>query len=179
MEIFLQILWWVWNIYSAFVFIEAAAVSLYLTGVRIEYTMGLLLLTSTMVLLINYGILSGMVWVLKKASDRVVKMMKEILPQKKNKKIRRSLQKLLKWLGRFERRVGEKVIKTVKKHPYGTLFLLNLVPYAPYLSIAAIIAAKIGKIRYGIFPILAGNGVKVIMIVMGVYKFGDLLKGWF
>lgn len=169
----MEIFWWLLDLYLTFTYTDAAVISSYTTGREEIYTLMVLLTISTSLILVNYWILGGIVKMVK----WMIKKIKKLLPGKRKKREeRQSRTKVSKITKKLNEWVNEWVISKVRKHRYLSLFLLNLIPYALFLSHATIVATKWWKIRYGIFVILAGNGVKVYFVVTLVYLIGDFLK---
>lgn len=111
--------------------------------------------------LLSYEILSGIFWFLR----RVFRTNFTINSLKRNRK--------KVWFTKIKPRTAswvKKIIEKAEANPYLVLFLFNLIPIIPYLTTITVVAVKFFRIRRGLFVILCGNGIKILVITLLAYK---------
>lgn len=94
-----------------------------------------------------------------------------------NVSFRRKKRKKNKWARKAKvtsRLFVRKLVKETKSHPCLILFVLNLVPFAPGLTLATVITVKVLKIPWGIAAVLAGNLLKVFFVTVIVFRINGL-----
>lgn len=163
----MNVFWYLFNWWLTWTYTDVAVIGRWRAGDAWIYTFSILLLASTILILASYGIFSGISQAWKGFFTPKIKN-----PDFKKKP---AVKYFLAWYAWWQKRPkisakwGKKIAETLGKHRYLTLFLLNLIPYVPYLSAATIAAAKLKKIPYAIWIILAGNTTKVFYMVALVY----------
>jgi len=173
----MSVLWYWLNWLLTWTYTDAAAIGRWKAGDAWIYTFSILLLASSILILVSYGIFSGISRVWKRFFTSKIEK-----PTFRKKRIVKFLLSLYAWWQKKSERVstkwGKRIAKAMGRHKYLILFAFNLVPYVFYVSAATIAAAKIKKVPYAVWPILAGNAVKVLYIVGLVYT-SPIWLSWF
>jgi len=120
-------------------------------------------------ILLPYGGISFIFWIFEKVFKRDLSFhIFNTFPQKSARyntlrvHTRRAKVKVLVWV--------RNSLKKVRSHPYLVIFLINLIPIFPWLTLGTIIATKILNIRWGILAVLAGNFVKILIEVWVIFQ---------
>jgi hypothetical protein len=164
MKVFLGVILWVWNTYTAFFFTELAIPSWYASGVPLGYTLIFLLSASTVSILGWSGIFSFIFWLLKMITG---------------KDIRKGVNfgKLNSWNQRIQEKWTEKILIAMGRHRYLTLFICNLIPI-PWLSTLSIGVGKYLKVNWLTTVVLLANTLKICGEIFFVYWFLPWLFSW-
>lgn len=81
-----------------------------------------------------------------------------------------------KFVGNLKSKLVEKFIEILAKRKYFLFFVCNTIPGVPFLPTATVAAAKLTKSQGAFWIILAGNIVKIYILVTTIYHIGSLLK---
>lgn len=175
----MNLFWYLFNWWLTWTYTDFAAVAWWKAGENWIATFLYLFLTSTILLSGYHGIFSSIFWFVKKFLYSRIRIKRG--SGFKETPIVKFISSCYSWwqekTNNISTKWGRKIAEAMGKHKYWTLFVLNLVPYVPYLSLATIIAAKIKGIRLGIVAILIGNAVKVLYVVGLVYTSSIWLGG--
>ncbi len=170
-------LWYWLNWLLTWTYTDVAVIGRWRAGDTWVYTFLVLLLASTILIIVSYGISRGVSRAWKRFFTSKIER-----PTFRRKRIVRFFLGLYAWWQKKSEKVstkwGKRIAKTMGRHKYLILFVFNLVPYIPYVSAATIAAAKFKKIPHAIWPIFAGNAVKVFYMVGLIYTSPTWLS-WF
>jgi len=162
----MEVVWSVFNGIFSGIWPEFAAIGWYKLGMSETQVLFTLLVTSNLIMVLNYGVLGGVFWEIKK-----------VLSERVNSNSNGGLREIMKWYSQWkdgkktkEEEMGKKIADILSKYKYLILFMINLVPMIPSLSTATIIAARLAKVKYDIIPILLGNTVKLCLWVTLIYS---------
>ncbi len=155
MKVFLEIILWLWNIYTAFSLTEVAAPSWYASGVPMVKTLIFLLIASTISILGWSGFFSLVFWLVKIITGKDIR-----------KKV--NFRKLNSWNQRIREKWTKRILVAMGKHRYMTLFICNLLP-VPGLTTVSIGVGKYLEIRWLTLCVLSANTLKVVGEVIFVY----------
>ena len=159
----------VWSFFNGIfsgIWPEFAAIGWYKLGMSETQVLFTLLVASNLIMALNYGVLGGVFWEIKK-----------ILAKRVNSNSNGGLREIIQWYSQWkdgkktkEEEMGKKIADILSKYKYLLLFIFNLIPIIPLLSTATIIAARLAKVKYDIVPIFLGNTVKLCLWVTLIYN---------
>lgn len=162
-KIMLEILAWILSVSypeTTIILWKETGKSLLITLLTIEFISALSVLAS-------YEIFSGILWFLKK----FLRINSFPFLKKGKKQICRET-----WRTKIKTNVVSRTKEIVEKSRksayfiYLILFVLNCIPIIPYITTGTVVAVKIFQIRGGIFVVLIGNAVKILLFTMFVFK---------
>lgn len=152
---------------------ESAIVAWQKVGISFVFAVSFITFASSLSVMANYGLFSGLFWIFGKIRRR----MKTVAPPKERDK----KSKLTSWKrgARLFYRIRQRKARSLAKNSiegnkylnqHLVLVLLNVVPL-PLLTAATIFAAKIKRIKGGIYSILFGNFLKILTVAIFVYRY--------
>lgn len=138
---------------------ESAIVLARLTGETWWVVLLRIEILSNFVMLGFYEVLRGIFWLFNKIFR--INLSFRSKANYENKYLKNTKTNMSLWV--------QSTIENLKVHPYILLFILNLIPAIPYLTTATIIAVSALKIQRGMIAVLAGNAVKILVVVLIVF----------
>ena len=174
MKIFLAMLLWVINMILAVSWTDVAVISWYKTGVDFNSTLIVMLITSTVLICIDYCLLSLIFKGLEWLREKIILLIEKNFDGRRLNFLNSPRKILYEWLRGRPKEWGKKLAFWARSPLfYFLLFVLNLIPVVPYISLATIIAAKIVRLRWyaALTIILAGNALKILYWSKIVYTY--------
>ena len=146
--------------------IEAAIIAWKIAGEDWPVTLTRAILMGTLGVLIPYVGLTVIIATLEKILGVNISVH---LPQwvwNRNEKRKRNER-----LELFFKEFVRKALQRAGNHPHFLLFFFNLLPMIPYLTLTTVIAVRLSRLRWGIFAVLAGNSLKIVLFISIAFQF--------
>ena len=155
---------WAGMIFWAGISPESAIVAWQKMGISFVLAVSFITFASSLSVMANYGLFSGIFWIFGKIKRRRDKESRLI-------NWKRGVRLFWRLRQRKARSLAKNSIEGNKYlNQHLILILLNVVPL-PLLTAATIFAAKIKKIKGGIYSILFGNLLKILTVAIFVYRY--------
>lgn len=148
-----------------FIYLDGAIFDFALQGKPIEYTLTIALVVSTIQIMTTFLGFEAVITVIKKkyfSNRKTSKGMEDFI---------KLAERIWKWLEKWRKKIKivdflVKLIIGAKKHKYLAIFIPNLIPFAPYFTTAATIAATYyQRKRIALAVVIAGNSMKFLIFV--------------
>lgn len=127
-------------------------------------------IVSCLGILLTYGIFSGVFWFF----SYLIKKINFVGFRKGNNTTNRRVRYIRILLAIFKRELRRKISKALHKNKFLIqhliLISLNLVPI-PFLTTSTVFIIKISKLKNGIYSILVGNFLKVLIVTIFFYRY--------
>lgn len=78
-----------------------------------------------------------------------------------------------KWVRRirsFFKKKERKVLKWLLEHNKIIIFIIPMIPFVPFIETIVVVAAKIQKVKGGLFLILLSNTIRIFIVTYFVYN---------